>query len=252
MAKERCIRNNLSTYLKVSNIVGMLNRSLSTFLTYRRKFQSNPATKNVINIDLYNILLSGYARKASFDNILEILNLIDVDKLKYNEQTFAVIFECLAAYENQSSSANNFKLIEFYINKANSMNITLNDIMNKAKFIRNQRELVLNAIRKVSPDFQPIYELPIFSYNNSLLNELNECVILDENTLERCFQNSKRQPHQENAVLSQEKTDRVEMYQQKGREQLQVELDGFVTIKSIEKPKEFENTEYWVGKQILN
>lgn len=50
----------------------------------------------------------------------------------------------------------------------------MNDIMDKSKFIRDQREYVLCAIRRIQSSFEPIYTPPDLSYSNKLLETLNE------------------------------------------------------------------------------
>lgn len=52
--------------------------------------------------------------------------------------------------------------------------ISLNDIMDKSKFIRDQREFVLCAIRRIQSNFIPKYTPPDLSYSNNLLETLNE------------------------------------------------------------------------------
>lgn len=53
-------------------------------------------------------------------------------------------------------------------------NITLNDIMADTKFVGDQREIVLGAIRMLQPDFVPVYKPPATYYENVLMNQLNE------------------------------------------------------------------------------
>lgn len=46
--------------------------------------------------------------------------------------------------------------------------------MDKSIFIRDQREHVLRAIRRVQPSFKPKYTPPDLCYSNKLLDALNE------------------------------------------------------------------------------
>lgn len=45
--------------------------------------------------------------------------------------------------------------------------------MDRAIFVRDQRELVLTAIRRVQPDFHAVYTPPQLHYSNKLLEEHN-------------------------------------------------------------------------------
>lgn len=48
--------------------------------------------------------------------------------------------------------------------------------MDKSKFTADKREIVLDAIHRIDPDFKPIYTAPILIYNNKLVDALNKDV----------------------------------------------------------------------------
>lgn len=48
--------------------------------------------------------------------------------------------------------------------------------MDKSIFIRDQRQFVLRAIRRVEPSFSPVYTPPQLTYSNKMLESLNENV----------------------------------------------------------------------------
>lgn len=50
----------------------------------------------------------------------------------------------------------------------------MNRIMDESLFVRDQREVVLNAIRRVDLSFQPVYTPPDLFYSNRLLESLNK------------------------------------------------------------------------------
>lgn len=239
MAKERALRLNLTTYLNVCVSVGLQNRGLSTLLTYRLRARKHSTSNNYITIDLYNILLHGYAEKGSFDRFRDVFALIEEDGLKFNEQTFAAIFECLGRSEMTSD---NIQEIQKYIKKAEEMNLGLNQIMDKSKFLADQRDIALDAIQHVIPDFEPIYTPPLLEYNNPLLNNLNERVLPAN---EPVF--DKKESIDGSEIMNSKLGYNKEQLGKMAKEQLKIELDGCITIKSIEKSKEFLNTEYCVS-----
>lgn len=49
--------------------------------------------------------------------------------------------------------------------------------MDEAKFVADQREVVLEAIRRIEPTFQPVYTAPEAYYKNRLVADLNENVL---------------------------------------------------------------------------
>ena len=200
----------------------------------------------MITIDLYNILLHGFAEKGSFERFRDIFDLIEEDGLKFNQQTFAAIFECLGRLE---SSPDNTYLIQNYVNKSEEMGFSLNEIMDKSKFVADQRDIALDAIQRVHPDFKPLYSPPILEYNNPLLNNLNEKILPPDKDIVNVNDLSSQIDGSEimYSKLGYNKAQLEEM----AREQLQIELDGCITIKSIEKSKEFSNAEYCVSCYIF-
>lgn len=242
LAKERAVRLNLNTYLNVCVSVGLLNHGLSTILTYRQKSVKNNASNKLITIDLYNILLHGYAEKGNFERFQTIFRLIEEDGLSFNVQTFAAIFECLGRLE---SSDDNITKIQKAIKDAEEMGFTLDDIMDKSYFVADQRDIALDAIQRVLPEFQPNYTPPILNYNNELLNVLDRDVLPTSDLTNNTNVGKKIKGSEiMNSKLGYSKEQLEEM----AREQLKIELDGSITIKSIEKCKEFENAEFCVSK----
>lgn len=250
LAKQLSLRVSLKTYLNVCVSNGMMNRAHSTILAYRQRANRWQASNaKLITIDFYNILLHGFAEAGNYSRFKDILLIIEEDKLAFNEQTFAAMFECLG---RQESSEENSTEIRKYIKKAEEMvflfhlyqnfrvvshmnafcikNFSLNQIMDRSKFIADQRTITLKAIQRIHPSFQPEYTCPELKYSNVLLNHLNEKYHKDNNEV-KSFQTKYTK----------------EQLEQWARDQLKIELDGFITIKSIEKSLKYENTELCVS-----
>ncbi|EDV99133.1 DNA-directed RNA polymerase, mitochondrial [Drosophila grimshawi] len=244
MAKQRALIINLTTYLNVCVSANMLNRALSTIFAYRSRTKKSSVqhpklSSNLITIDLYNILLHGYAGKGSFDRCQELFKLIHEDGLEFSEQTYAATFECLGRVE---SNAQNQQLIEQYIAEAEQQGYSLNQIMDRSKFVSDQRDIALDAIRRVRAEFMPVYVPPPLGYDNELLNDLNAQTLPVGATLEADV------TAEDCVIMNPKRGYSKTQLEQLAREQLQVELDGYITIKSIEKTKEFANAEYCRSK----
>lgn len=117
LSKHHTLVSNLATYLHLSVSAGMINRGFATLLTYRFKCKRIKSMIKLTDIKLYNILLSGYADKANFGKIKEILAILKEDKIACTPQTYAAIFECLGRVP---SSNGNSKQIRKYANEANA------------------------------------------------------------------------------------------------------------------------------------
>lgn len=122
MSKEKALRVNLESYVKVCVSAGMVHRGISTLLAYRQRAKKKSENQTLITIDFYNILLHGLAEKGSFERFNDIFNLIEEDKLSFNEQTFAAIFECLGRVE---TSEENIQQIKKYKEMAQDIVIIL-------------------------------------------------------------------------------------------------------------------------------
>ncbi|XP_068140133.1 DNA-directed RNA polymerase, mitochondrial [Drosophila tropicalis] len=230
LAKQKALHINLTTYLNVCVSANMLNRALSTIVVYRnrsKKGMNTQSQSNLITIELYNILLHGYAGKGSFDRCQDLFKYISEDNLKFNEQTYAAIFECLGRLESDDE---NVKTIEKYIKKAEDQGFSLDQIMDRSKFVSDQRDIALDAIQRVRPEYKPVYAQPVLGYDNELLNHLNDIEL-------------KGKTKEDYAIMNPKSGYTKDQLQQLAREQLKVELDGCITIKSIEKSKEFANAE---------
>ncbi|XP_030382801.1 DNA-directed RNA polymerase, mitochondrial isoform X2 [Scaptodrosophila lebanonensis] len=236
MAKQRALHINLTTYLNVCVSANMLHRGLSTIFSYRARAKNNIKQNynSVITIDLYNILLQGYASKGSFDRFQELFKLIKEDSLSFNEQTYAAIFECLGRLEPTDQ---NLKTIREYIEQAQQNGFSLDQIMDRSKFISDQRDIALDAIKRIHPDYMPTYVPPQLGYDNELLNHLNEYV------MPVGVEPMDAQHTSDFAIMKPKRGFSKELLEQMAREQLKTELDGSITIKSIEKPKEFVNAQ---------
>ncbi|XP_036223864.2 DNA-directed RNA polymerase, mitochondrial isoform X5 [Bactrocera oleae] len=248
-AKEKALRINLESYLNVCVSAGMINRGISTLLAYRQKTKKKLETLSLITIEFYNIILHGLAEKGSFERFNDIFALIGEDQLKFNEQTYAAILECLGRIE---SSEENIHQIKKFEQMANQNGITLNEIMDRSVFIADQRDIALDAIRRIRPDFTPIYTPPVLCYNNELLNNLNQSIVpLDKTSSSitnvmksKCgYDRTETSSPITNVMKSKCGYNRAEL-EKMAREQLKVELDGCITIRSIENSIEFANAEY--------
>ena len=241
LSKQKSLAVSLSAYLDCCVSTGMLNRGFVTLLNYRYKYKklSGAATK-INDISLYNMLIHGYAEKENLIKVKEILAILKEDLIDANHQTYAAVFECLgrlllnpaSLHKNQLKDVEDVikYLNQFYI-EATASNVTLNDIMDKSIFLKDQRTVVLHAIHMIIPSFAAIYTPPELGYSNKLLNPLNKYI--KEITYET-HKNLQIKLPGSNIMNSKEGFSR-EKLEELGKEQLQNELTGYVTVKSIEK-----------------
>lgn len=96
LARHKSLQQNLTVYLGVCvHNAGMINRGLSTLLAYRQRCKKTGGRLEITDVQLYNILLVGYAGDANLGKVREILALIREDGIAPVAGTYAAVFECL-------------------------------------------------------------------------------------------------------------------------------------------------------------
>lgn len=111
--------------------------------------------------------------------------------------------------------------------------ITVNDLLDKSKFLYDQRETVLRAIQRLDPNFEPQYTPPLLDYN---------CPLLEKLTLDNIENRKGLLKSPAKGLLS------LEELNAKGVEQLEMEMAGEIEVENIAvKDKESEPVRLYVG-----
>ncbi|CRL00537.1 CLUMA_CG013798, isoform A [Clunio marinus] len=243
-AKQKYLTYSLKAYLECCVNIGMINRAYYSIINHRYKSShSNNSSSNhaikLTDVCLYNTLIHGYAERENLQKVQELMNIIKEDKIQPNAQTFANFLECLGrilinqrSMEKYHLNADDLiKLVNQTLDEASHHNLSANDLIDKSFFLQNHREFVISAIQLVIKDFQPLYTPPDLLYHNKMLDNLNQNVqdvtVNPLNHLDEKVSGSE-------IMNSKIGFDRQEL-ETLGREQLEAELTGYVTIKSIEK-----------------
>lgn len=241
LSRQKSLAVSLAAYLDCCVQNGMLNRGYLTVINYRFKYKRMPTNGiKITDVNLYNVLIHGYAEKENLGKCRELMNILSEDQIKPNEQTFANFLECLGrlsvnsaamAKHHVSTHTDLVKIITQTLLEAAEHKITPSSIIDKSVFLKNQREVVIHAIRLAVPDFQPVYAPPEFTYDNKILNSLNENV--NDITFDPLENIDRPQPGCE--IMNSKKGFNIEELQKFSREQLETELAGYVSVKSIQK-----------------
>ncbi|KAK4874106.1 hypothetical protein RN001_013466 [Aquatica leii] len=223
-ASEEVVARTLSPYIEVCNYLKTPQRGLNAFLFHRNRSR-NKGYPRVRSINVYNGLLRGFAAKCDYGKICEVLNYAKEDNVTLDVDSYASVFECLGRINFED---NYLKQIRIHAKDALKLGITFDKIMNEAKFLMSQREMVLKAIQSHLSDYKINFHVPMLQYNNNLVNELNHDSQFDAPSPVTNF--SKRNFMGKN-------------FKQCVEEQIDVEKRGYITIKSVEsKQKVTEET----------
>ncbi|XP_048479577.1 DNA-directed RNA polymerase, mitochondrial isoform X3 [Plutella xylostella] len=213
--KQHALHRLLGAHLQLLCALRMTHQGRQVLQYYRLRGSRVPEHPKVTDVKIYNTLLHGYAGMGSYKEVQEILSWLTQDDIAWSAQTYAAAFECV----ERSQLPDPVAVLREYRQKMESEGITLNDLLDKSVFENDQREVVLKAIRRLEPDFEPVYTPPDLDYNCPLLNDLN---------LE----------HTENrlglAKSPAEGLFTVEELIERGKKQLEIEIKGDIEVKNID------------------
>lgn len=238
LSRQKSLSVSLAAYLDCCVQNHMLNRGYFTMMNYRYKCKRNQTTGiKICDVNLYNTLIQGYAEKENLQKVKELFGIIKEDQIIPNEQTFANILECLGnidmsknLHKNHIKSQDELAALITQTVQEATQQFSLNDIVDKSIFTKNRRDVVLHAIHLVEPNFETIFSSPELGYKNHLMNKLN--LNVQDITFDPIANIDKHIPGSE--IMNSKKGFTREELEQFAREQLSNELNGFVTIKSIQ------------------
>ncbi|GAB6031856.1 hypothetical protein CHUAL_010254 [Chamberlinius hualienensis] len=218
----------MAAYIDVCTNGNMINYAHKAVIAHkaRLKGKSNGGSLEV-DISVYNRLLQAQARKGNWNKAKELLFALRKDQIKPTLQTYIALFDCISRLPNKDA-----ELISNILKDIQKDNLDINNIDKECVYIDDQRDRILKVIHLVEPHFVPDSITIKEPYTSSLLNGLEE-------TTERFCSTSKR--------LSD-----VKQLQFNAIRQMNLEVDGYLTVKSIYKsPKTITDEKTQKMKNIL-
>ncbi|XP_052893236.1 DNA-directed RNA polymerase, mitochondrial [Anopheles moucheti] len=222
LARQRSFQMTLNAYLDICITTGMVNRAYATTLNYRHKRK-----RREFDVGTYNQLIHAYAGKGNLSRVKDIVRVMREDSITPNAQMYAGILECLGRLE---PTAEVLKLAKQYVHEASTVGYTMTDILDQSKFSHDQQDVVLSLFHRMVPNYVPEYRAPILTYNNHLLDALNVNVLpigSKPPAEEGCWPGSE--------IMTPRGGFKREELQQMAQKQVDMELSGYLAVKSIEK-----------------
>lgn len=183
------------------------------FFKSKNKYKNKNLAVEIKNVNVYNSLLKGFARKGDYNKMREVLQLMKEAEVPFNIQSHIYVLECLGRINVKD---NHLKDIRLSVNEIFGDQITFDEIMNAGVFYDGQREIVLKAITAHSPSYIPKYSEPEMQYSNHLVNHLN-----NNKQLEDTYGPEK------SGLFS------AENLEEAVRKQMDLEKAGYVTVSSF-------------------
>ncbi|XP_046990509.1 DNA-directed RNA polymerase, mitochondrial [Schistocerca americana] len=214
--REESFFQNMHCYLETCIRCNMLNRGMAALSSYRLRNKQNKRPTHPNVVALYNIILQGFSKKGNLKKVKEIMHMLQEDQVAPNVHSFAACLECAGRLPENDGTK--IQLVHF-LDEMKEANVTLNDVFAKCSFVGDQQEVTLAAVRRILPDFEPCLPPPETCYSCSLLKELNE------------NKEGNYKSPADGLLTNEQISDLM-------RQQFQIELDGHVKVKTIEKRTE--------------
>lgn len=236
--KQKSMNLALRSFIDTCVQNGLTNRGYLTIIRARYRWKKpNLNGPKIYDISIFNQLMRGYAEKINLLKIREIYEIIQEDSLKPNATTYAAFLVCLGKLINNPDARETNKIfseeeldnaIKMAIDESSKNYMSLNSIMNEAIFVNDERELVLSAIHRIQPNYQPNYENVPLLYNNGLVNNLN--VNVKDYNYDPIAQINEKCPGSE--IMESKTGFNKQQIEQWTQEQIVNELNGEISIKS--------------------
>ncbi|XP_023809859.2 DNA-directed RNA polymerase, mitochondrial [Oryzias latipes] len=201
------IQLSIRSYLEACIFIGDVERA-QRFLLSQHRVRSR---RKLLNTGVYNIMMRVWAKKGMLNQIGRIFILLEEAGLKPNLGSYSAALECMGRNPNCSPKA-----ISRCLNQMEEDGLTLDDLFSDCVFRRDEKDMMLQAIRAVEPGYEP---------RPHLLTD--EC----PSPLVHHFYTQREHHSYPKLALSQEEL--LERFQQ----QLSVERACTVTIDSVETTK---------------
>uniref|UniRef100_A0A8C8A170 DNA-directed RNA polymerase n=1 Tax=Oryzias sinensis TaxID=183150 RepID=A0A8C8A170_9TELE len=202
------IQLSIRSYLEACIFIGDVERA-QRFLLSQHRVRSR---RKLLNTGVYNIMMRVWAKKGILNQIGRIFILLEEAGLKPNLGSYSAALECMGRNPNCSPKTSTRSCL----NQMEEDGLTLDDLFSDCVFRRDEKDMLLKAIRAVEPGYEPRPH-PL----------TDEC----PSPLVHHFYTQREQHSYPKLALSQEEL--LERFQQ----QLSVERACTVTIDSVETAK---------------
>ncbi|CAH0725565.1 unnamed protein product, partial [Brenthis ino] len=230
--KEESLQRLLTSHLQLLCSLDMIAEGHQILQYYRQRGAKASDSPKVTDVKVYNTLLHGYASMGQLESVKELLSMMSEDNIEPNAQTFAAIFECI----ERTNLSDKTSFLKYYREQMHEKNITLNDLLDKSKFLYDQQEIVLKSIRRLEPNFEPHYTPPLLDYN---------CPLLETLKLENIENRKGLLISPAKGLLT------TEELKAKGLEQFKMEIAGEIEVKNIAVAEDAESKNLQLYREKL-
>ncbi|XP_056112408.1 DNA-directed RNA polymerase, mitochondrial [Rhinichthys klamathensis goyatoka] len=134
-------------YLEACVFIDDVARAQNYLLCHHRQLSK----RTHLSISAYNIIMRMWAKKGSINHIRRLFVLIEEAGLKANVKSYCAALECMGRM-----SACERLIITRCLQQMEVDGLSVDDVFSQCVFKKDEREMVLRAVRLVQPEYQPL------------------------------------------------------------------------------------------------
>lgn len=167
--KRKQFTEDPDAYLRPFIEASIFNDQIETAQTMLLAFEK---LNSGIHVDDYNTLIRAWARKGKWEEVRHLLARMATKNVASNLQTFAASLECLARCE-----VPDLNVVNKGLEHMKKENISLDEVLSHGMFIGEGRQLVLELVQKVLPEYQPPGPVERAPCTNKIVTDLYNPVL---------------------------------------------------------------------------
>uniref|UniRef100_A0A671LYK3 DNA-directed RNA polymerase n=1 Tax=Sinocyclocheilus anshuiensis TaxID=1608454 RepID=A0A671LYK3_9TELE len=133
-------------YLEACVFIDDVARAQSCLFSHHRQLSK----RMHLSISAYNIVMRMWAKRCSFNHIRRLFVLIEEAGLKPNVASYSAALECMGRMPDHLFSGPHRCLQQMEVD-----GLSVDDVFRQCVFKKDEREMVLRAVRLVHPEYQP-------------------------------------------------------------------------------------------------
>ncbi|KAM9848916.1 DNA-directed RNA polymerase, mitochondrial [Aulostomus maculatus] len=153
---------SISSYMEACVFVGDLKRANNVLLSQYK----NVSQRKRLNTDVYNIMIRAWAKNGNINKIGSLFLMLEEFNLQPNLESYCSVLECMGRKGDCSP-----KRITRCLNQMQESGFSLDDLFSKCPFKLDEREMVLKAIHRVKPHYQPTKDVTTSQNFSSLVED---------------------------------------------------------------------------------
>ncbi|XP_031781389.1 DNA-directed RNA polymerase, mitochondrial isoform X2 [Nasonia vitripennis] len=193
---------------------------------YRKNKSNSPGYVYINDISVFNRQIEKLAAYSDLKKILHILQTLRKDNINLNAQTYVYILDCIGRMTSDHANKKDI-LKQIHVEMQNDR-ISLNDVMTKTTFVRDQRLFVDKMAKLINSEFEPRYGMIDTTYNCRLLENMTDVNNTPSSSV--------------GELLTTKEIER------RLKKQIEMEIDGQVTVRNIAKKNSTQNVNHWRHK----